>query len=120
MNTTKVPSQSISGWLKANLGNRCLAGCTSTDIRALRAAVQIADLWLNSDDRRAVAGAFAVVVRQMQDGLWHLPYHAIAHVGDWSHRSELWRQAGLPDIRVPVCKFGPQPRPVSAPDPVSS
>lgn len=111
MTTTKVPAQSIASWLKANLGPRCLAPCTSTDIRGLRAAVQIADLWLNSDSRKQVAEAFGLIVRnQMQESVWHLAYHATAHVGDWGHRSELWYQAGLPTIRVPVCKFGPQPQ----------
>jgi hypothetical protein len=111
MTTNKVPAQSIASWLKANLGPRCLAPCTSTDIRALRAAVQIADLWLNSDDRESIAKAFGCVVRDMQDSCWHLAYHATAHVGDWSHRGQLWVQAGLPVIRVPACKFGPQPQP---------
>ncbi len=112
--SNKPAAQTIGPWLKNNLGKRCMAGCTSTDVRALHAAVHIAELWLNSDDRPAVAAAFGVIVRQMQEALWYLPYHATAHVGDWGHRYALWHQAGLPDIRVPLCKFGPQPRPAAA------
>lgn len=110
----KPASVTITRWLKANLGPRSLAGCTSHDTAALLAAVQVAELWLRGDhnNRKLAAQAFACCVRQMQEGLWHLPYHATAHMGDWSHRSQLWQAAGLPVIRVPVCRFGPQPQQV--------
>jgi hypothetical protein len=116
MSTTKRPyAATVYAWLKANLGPRCLAPLTSHDAAALLAAVQIADLWARGDyaNRQGAALAFGLCVRQMQESTWHLAFHCVAHVADWSHRSELWRDAELPPIRVPFCKFGPQPRPTA-------
>lgn len=109
--------QSIFPWLKMQLGPRCLAPLTSHDYAALQAAVQIAALWARGDcaHRRASAQAFGLCVRQMQEHVWHFAFHSVAHVADWSHRWQLWREAGLPEIRPPCCKFGPQPAPTSAP-----
>lgn len=103
------PCKTVLPWLKANLGKRCLAPLTGTDARALSAAVQIAELWTVADMRVVVAQSFGLVVRSsMQESTRYLAYHAIAHVGDWSFRAELWQMAGLEPIeRLPVCAFGP-------------
>lgn len=109
--STKPAAATIAIWLKNNLGPRCLAPLTSHDYAALLAAVQIVELWARGDyaHRRGAAQAFALVVRQMQENSWYLAYHSVAHVADWGHRGQLWAEAGMPSIRVPVCKFGPQP-----------
>lgn len=92
--------ETIGPWLKANLGHGCLAPLTGTDRRALHAAVMIVDLW--SETRSfETAEAFRTVVREMQHKCWPLAYHAIAHVCDWSHRDELWKQAGLVELAHP-------------------
>ncbi len=39
--------------------------------------------------------AFAAVVLQMQPPCRQFAYHAIAHVMDWSNRSEIWHAAEL-------------------------
>lgn len=94
-------------WLKDNLGPRCLAGLTGQDIKALQAAIQIVELWTYTDNPEAAEQAFALCVRQMQESQWPLAYHVIAHLSEWSSRSELWFAAGLPAIRVPVCAWEP-------------
>ncbi len=109
-NKARPYSVTVHAWLKNNLGPRCLAPLTSHDAAALLAAVQIADLWARGDceHRRASAQAFALCVRQMQESVWHLAFHSVAHVADWGHRAELWAEAGLPPISVPRCAFGPR------------
>lgn len=101
------PAATLSRWLRDNLGP-CLGGLTGQDWPALRAAVQIVELWVSSDHegRRGAAQAFRCVVLCMQPNLRWLAYHAIAHVGSWSHRDDLWNAAGLPVLQhVPRCKF---------------
>ncbi len=100
----KPPCQTLPKWLKENLGPRCLAPLTSTDSRALLAAVQIVELYA-VERRPEVLEAFARIVGCMQKSCWSLAYHAIAHVMDWSDRSRLWRAAGLPEIDVGRCQF---------------
>lgn len=110
MKTRKAepPCKTLLPWLRANLGKRCLAPLTGTDARALAAAVQIAELWTVADERRPVAAAFGLVVgSSMQASTQYLAYHAIAHVGDWSFRRELWEMAGLPPIHPRLCAFEP-------------
>jgi hypothetical protein len=78
--TPKPPAATIGKWLKDN-GHQ-LGALTGQDWRALKAAVQIADLWLNADyeGEKNAALAFGTVVRSMQEKTWYLAYHAIAHV----------------------------------------
>lgn len=107
----KPPAQTILRWLKEN-GIR-LGALTSHDTAALLAAVQVADLWIRGDygNRKFSEKAFHGVVMQMQDSTKFLAFHAIAHVGDWCHRWELWRAAELPETvlaHVPECAFGPR------------
>lgn len=110
MSSTKPPSATIAKWLRDN-GHR-LGGLTGQDWPALKAAVQIVELWCYSDTngRRCAAVAFGAVVQAMQPELRYLAYHSIAHVGDWSHRAELWAMANLQPLgRVPACKHELQP-----------
>jgi len=87
----------VGSWLATELGLSVLEPMTETDWRALLAAVQIVELW--RDGRQPhVAQAFKLVVIEMHQHLRRLAYHAIAHVMDWSHREELWRSAGLPEV----------------------
>lgn len=104
---TKPPAQTIFTWLRLN--KIPLGGLTSQDAAALQAATHIAALWLQGDDknREASAKAFQLVVEQMQRKVQITAFHAIAHVGDWSHRQELWFQAGLGLPQGPECYFGP-------------
>lgn len=111
MTTNKPPSQTIARWLREN--GFSLGGLTGQDWPALKSAVHIVELWCasDSDGRRCAAVAFGAVVRAMQPQLRFLAFHAIAHVGDWGHRAELWAQAGLEPLeRVPSCKYEPQGR----------
>jgi hypothetical protein len=83
----------------------------SQDVAALEAAVQIANLWIRGDfdSRTLSARAFGDVVMQIQETTRYMAFHSIAHVGDWCHRRELWRDAGLPaPLGCPECKFGPR------------
>lgn len=100
----KEPCQTLRQWLKANLGPRCLAPLTSTDAKALSAAVQIVELYA-FERRPEVLDAFGGVVRCMQEGCRRLAYHAIAHVMDWSDRARVWSEAGLPAIEAGQCKY---------------
>lgn len=97
----KPVSATIARWLREN-GHR-LGGLTGQDWPALKSAVHIVELWCASDDsgRRHAAKAFGCVVLAMQPQLRYLAYHAIAHVGDWSHRQELWFDAGLEPLDPP-------------------
>lgn len=99
-------------WLRANLGADCLSGRPAADLAAINAAAHLADLWLRADKlgRTRAAAAYSATVRAMQpDSRW-LAYHAVAHMGDWDHRGELWSAAGLPpdDLKDrPECSYGP-------------
>jgi hypothetical protein len=67
---------------------------TGADIRALRAAVEIVDLYSYVQNPDVVK-AFGLVVMQMQKHTRFMAFHAVAHVMDWGHRVKLWREAGL-------------------------
>jgi hypothetical protein len=99
-------SVTIFPWLRSNLGRRCLAPLTGCDTRALRAAVEIIELY-SYDPAPSVLEAFGAIVRRMQPSTQELAYHAIAHVMDWSNRSELWVKAGLPEFGPQKCSFEP-------------
>lgn len=110
MSKTKPVAETIFPWLRANLGKNCLGPLTGTDARALRAAVQIIDLYSYHRDK-SVLEAFQKVVFCMQPHCQEFAYHAIAHVMDWSDRPLIWRAAEL-DVPeycfVPrVCAFEP-------------
>lgn len=94
-------------WLKDNLGLRCLAGLTGQDIKALRAAIQIVELWGYTDSPELAEQAFGACVRSMQESQWQLAYHVTAHLHEWSTRAELWAAAGLPPISVSLCAWEP-------------
>lgn len=115
--TYQCDAQRILAWLRSN--GMSLGILTGHDTRALRAATQIVDVWLNSRSHR-VAGAFGTIVAQMQPKCRYLAYHAIAMVGNWSDRQELWDQAGLGQdtTSFPECSEAPRRRPVD-PTPVN-
>jgi hypothetical protein len=106
----KPAAATILTWLRNN--DMSLGALTSHDTAALLAATQIAELWIRGDygNRKSSAVAFSNVVMQMQEGTRFLAFHAIAHVGDWCHRWELWQQAGLSKPIGPECKYGPRRR----------
>ena len=109
MSSPKPSSVTVVPWLRSNLGKNALAGVTGTDHKALLAAVQIVQLY-SYDRDESLLTAFGSVVRRMQPSQWHLAFHAIAHVMDWSDRIVVWAGAGLPtDIRVPRCTYEPRP-----------
>jgi len=93
----KPVCQTVRPWLKANLGNHCLAPLTGTDAAALDAAVHLVELF-SLNPNRATAIAFGATVLQMQEATRELAYHAIAHVMDWRDRSRLWELAGMEPI----------------------
>lgn len=97
MATPKPPCVTLPAWLKVNLGKRVLAPLTGTDWRALKAAIQIVELWQQCDmhDEGKVAEAFATVVRCMQESCRYLAFHAIAHVAEWDTRLKFWTAARL-------------------------
>lgn len=104
----KPVCKSLRPWLQANLGKSFMAGFTSTDAKALDAAIHIVELYsVNPSDE--VAKAFGLVVSCMQPHMQQYAFHAIAHSMDWSHRFELFIRAGLP-IPTPrrVCLFEPK------------
>ncbi len=106
----KPPSVTVFDWLRKNLGKRALGVLTDTDTRALRAAVQIVECYCYSDSlhRPRLAQAFGAVVTTMQPQSRRLAYHAIAHVWDWSYRSDLWVAAQLLSPEgVGRCAFEP-------------
>lgn len=94
MKAPEPVSKTIFPWLRANLGKNCLAPLTGTDARALRAAVEIIDLY-STDHDPIVLKAFGIVVRRMQLHCQHFAFHAIAHVMDWSDRHHVWSTAGM-------------------------
>ncbi len=104
---SKPLCQSLRTWLKANLGNRCLAPLTSADSMALDAAVHVAALWAYTR-RPELADAFAGVVELMQSTTRHLAYHAVAHYANWEDRATLWGLSGLPYPQgAYLCAFEP-------------
>jgi len=106
----KPVSQTLFPWLKANLGKNCLAPLTGTDYSALAAAVHTIDLYAETRDP-SVLEAFAIIVLCMQSSTQELAYHAIAHVMDWSDRSQIWTTAGLSTpIHLRQCLFEPAAR----------
>jgi hypothetical protein len=98
------PAQTVMPWLTANLGSRALAPLTGSDTRALRAAVQIIEQY-SYDREPLLLKAFSIVVLRMQSSTQELAYHCIAHVMDWSDRSRLWVEAGLPEFAPRRCAF---------------
>lgn len=106
----KPAAATVLSWLKGNgIG---LGALTSHDTACLLAAVQIAAVWIrgDSDSKDSASAAFKNIVEQMQPRTRFMAFHAIAHVGEWSHRWALWMDAGLlaHDLQnVPECKFGP-------------
>lgn len=110
MSASKPASATIGKWLRDN--GHSLGGLTGQDWPALKAAVEAANLWIACDDecKGSAAQAFCGAVCCMQPGLRYLAYHAVAHVGDWSHRPQLWSMAGLEPFAsgVPACKYGPR------------
>lgn len=105
----ETSSQRILKWLRAN--KIPLGALTSHDTAALLAATEIANLWVCGGRWQAEsAEAFELIVNQMQVKTQFMAYHAIAMVGDWHMRSELWTQAHLPiDIikHAPKCEAAP-------------
>lgn len=89
------PAATVLDWLEANLGGQALAPLTGTDTKALRAAVQIMELY-GYDRAPILCEAFGMVVCRMQSRTMWLAFHAIAHPLDWSDRAQVWRAASLP------------------------
>jgi len=101
------PAATVLDWLHSNLGGRALAPLTGSDVRALRAAVQIIEQF-GYDRHPTVLDAFAHVVRRMQSSTRELAYHAIAHPLDWSDRGPIWNVAGLGYFEPKMkCSFEP-------------
>jgi hypothetical protein len=101
------PCKSVRPWLEANLGKGCLAPFTGTDAKALAAAVHIIELYAYHP-ALSLIDAFGKVVRCMQPHCQEMAYHAIAHVMDWSNRSEIWVKAGLPEFSPRKCVHEPR------------
>ena len=88
MSTAPKPvAATILKWLRDN--GLSLGVLTGTDARALRAAVQIVDLY-SATGSLAVVQAFGSCVKEMQPSARHLAFHAVAHVLDWDDRAKLW------------------------------
>lgn len=102
----KTVSQTILPWLRDNLGDRCTAPLTGTDVRALLAAVQIIDLYSVHNDS-GVLEAFGLVVNCMQPSTQELAYHSIAHVMNWWDRERIWKELGLAEFKPRVCAWEP-------------
>lgn len=100
----KPVSETVLPWLRANLGKHCLGALTGSDLKALRAAVHIIELYAY-DEHPSLLVAFAHVVRRMQPSTRSLAYHAIAHVLDWGDRSRIWVAADLPEFAPERCAF---------------
>lgn len=108
MSRYQTPSQRILTWLKNN--GMKLAALTSTDTRALRASVEIAEL-AASTGVAAVAEPWGLIVRQMQPHTRYLAFHGVAMALDWGFRWEFWRLARFDAgelAGIPECKYGPQ------------
>lgn len=103
MKATELAAYRVIPWLKANLGKGSVAALTGTDTRALRAAVQVVELWQCCDKHKEADcyRCFGLVVSQMQQKTQELAYHAIAMVSDWHVRAGFWARAGLEPIDKP-------------------
>lgn len=101
-------AETVLKWLKLNGVN--LGALSDHDRACLRALVEIAAVWVRGDvnGRGQAANAFGFVLVQMQMPNWWLAFHVVAHVGDWSHRCELWKQCKLPWIRINGLSGGPE------------
>ena len=107
-NDTNTPAATVLQWLREQLGPHALAPLTSTDSQALRAAVEIVRLWATCDEAHEdrLLTTFGAVVLTMQPHCREFAFHAVAHVGDWSTRRELWRKAGLPQFEPNMsCRY---------------
>lgn len=103
----KPKCETLLPWLRSNLGKKCLAPLTGQDAKALAAAVQIIELY-SYHRNPAVLKAFATVVMCMQVKCFVFAYHSIAHVMDWSDRTRVWLEAGLPgEIEYRTCAYEP-------------
>ena len=107
MSAAKAPAETVFKWLRDNLPKNVLGVLTSTDAKALQAAVQIVELYAYHSEPKVIENAFAQVVRCMQPQARWLAFHAIAHVMDWGHRSEIWALAKLEQVTGPKCKYEP-------------
>ncbi|MDE2104545.1 MAG: hypothetical protein KGL39_45340 [Patescibacteria group bacterium] len=97
-------------WLRANLGKTATAGLTSTDTYALVTSVNLCNLISYQGAPPDLFAAYRAIVSQMQPGLRHLAYHAIACELDWSHRRMIWDRADLaPHNRITTrCEHEPK------------
>lgn len=100
MSKPRTVSETILPWLRVNLGKGCLGALTGTDARALRASIQIMELYSYHREPE-ILSAFGLVVAAMQPSTRYLAFHGIAHVMDWTDRIPLWRAAGLAPIENP-------------------
>jgi hypothetical protein len=99
-------SVTVFPWLRINLGDSFYL--TATDRRALRAAIEIIDLFAHIRSPGLIE-AFGTIVKQMHPSSQELAYHAIAHSMDWQHRAQVWAVAGLPALPNPrLCKCEPR------------
>ena len=103
---TPPAAQTVSKWLRDNLGPRCLAPLTGTDTAALKASVQIIELYRLSPHPDLIH-AFGNVVARMQEKCQFFAFHAIAHVMDWDDRSKIWSATDLPAPKGYRCRFEP-------------
>lgn len=105
-------SKEILKWLQANLGARCTAPLTSTDVYALVTSVNLSNLISYPSAPTELFLAYGAIVRQMQPHTRGLAYHAIACELDWSHRDMIWAAADLLSEKPgTVCQFeSPRPR----------
>jgi len=107
VSASKPVCQTLSRWLKDNLGKHCLGVLTSVDSRALDAAAHLINLYAYHP-RQDVVRAFGLTVLQMQPQARYLAYHAIAHVRNWEDRVAMWNEAGLPPVENPgMCDWEP-------------
>jgi hypothetical protein len=103
----KPACETVFPWLRANLGKGITAQLTGTDVRALKAAVMLVELYCYTGDTR-LTDAFRPIVENMQPKTRELAYHAIAHVMNWSDRARLWDLASLKPIEKPMlCQWEP-------------
>lgn len=105
-NKQKQPAETVTTWLRANLGPRSLAPLTTTDAAALRAVAQVAaaGAFTGLD---AVMPSLAPLIHLMQPHTQHLAYHAIAHSLDWSDRDAVWTACGFTERPLSRCAFEP-------------
>jgi hypothetical protein len=110
MSASQPFAKTVFPWLRDNLGRSAMAALTSTDQRALEAAIQIVALWQFADEGPSLdlPNAFGACVRCMQRSTQEFAYHGIAHVAEWHTREHFWNLAGLPPLgRRMVCAFEP-------------